>query len=67
MTLEDWQQVQQADPVLSLVITRLQDGTLGRGQSKMTDPPKVSHYRWEHNHLLPKQGILYMVGQAQGI
>ena len=58
MTLEDWQQAQQADPVLSLVITRLWDGTLGKGQSNMTDPPKVSQYRWEHYHLLLKQDVL---------
>ena len=30
MTLEDWCQAQQADPTLSLLITRLQDGTLGQ-------------------------------------
>ena len=29
MTLEDWCQAQQADPTLSLVISRLWDGTLG--------------------------------------
>ena len=28
MTMEDWHQGQQVDPTLSLVITRLQDGTL---------------------------------------
>ena len=59
MTLEDWHQAQEADPVLSLVITRLQDGMLGKGQSKATDPTKVSQYRWECNHLLLKQGVLY--------
>ena len=59
MTLEDWCQAQEVDPVLSLVITRLWDGTLGKGQSKVTDPPEVSQYRWECNHLLLKQGILY--------
>ena len=47
------------DPVLGLVIARLQDGMLGKGQSKATDPPEVSQYRQEHNHLLLKQGILY--------
>ena len=31
---------QEVDPVLSLVITRLQDGMLGKGQSKATDPPQ---------------------------
>ena len=40
MTLEDWHQAQEADPVLSLVITRLRDRMLGKGQSKTTDPPK---------------------------
>ena len=40
MTIEDWHQAQEADPVLSLVIARLADGMLGKSQSKATDPPK---------------------------
>ena len=52
MTLEDWWQAQQVDPVLSIFITRLWDGMLGKGQSNVTDPPEVSQYRQEHNHLL---------------
>ena len=40
MTLEDWHQAQEADRVLSLVITRLRDGMLGKGQSNRTDLPK---------------------------
>ena len=40
MTLKDWHQAQQADPTLSLVISKLWDGTLGWWQSKQTDPPK---------------------------
>ena len=32
---------------------------LGKGQSKATDPPKVSQYRWECNYLLLKKGVLY--------
>ena len=59
MTLEDWHQAQEVDPVLSLIITRLQDGMLGKGQSKQTYPPEVSQYRWEHNYLLLKKGVLY--------
>ena len=59
MALEDWHQAQEVDPILSLVITRLQDGMLGKGQSKAIEPPKVSQYRQECNHLLLKQGILY--------
>ena len=42
MTLEDWPQAQEADPVLSLVIARLRDGTLGKGQSKATEPQNQS-------------------------
>ena len=51
MTLEDWHQAQEVDPVLSLVITRLRDGTLGKSQSKVKDPPKVSQFGGEWNHL----------------
>ena len=40
MTLEDWHQAQEAGHVLSLVIARLRDGMLGKGQSQTTDPPK---------------------------
>ena len=59
MTLEDWDQAQEVDPVLSLVIAILQDGMLRIGQSNTTDPPEISQYRWEHNHLLLKKGVLY--------
>ena len=44
MTLKDWCQVQEVDPILGLVIARLREGTLGKGQSKATDPPKVSQF-----------------------
>ena len=59
MTLEDWYQTQEVDPVLTLVLTRLRDGMLGKCQSKATDPPKISQYRQGHNHLLLKKGVLY--------
>ena len=59
MTLEDWHQAQEVDPVLSLVITRLRDGMLGKGQSKATDPPEVSQFGQEWNHIILKKGILY--------
>ena len=58
MTLEDWCQAQQVGPTLSLVIFRLQDGTLGWQQSKLTDPPELSLFLQKWNHLLLKQGIL---------
>ena len=59
MTLKDWCQAQKADPMLSLVITRLKDGMLGKGQSKATDPFEVSQFGWEWKHLVLKRGILY--------
>ena len=42
MTLEDLCQAQEVDPALSLVIARLRDGMLGKGQSKTTDPQSQS-------------------------
>ena len=39
MTIDDWHKAQQSDPVMGLVIARLQDGALGQCQLKMTDPP----------------------------
>ena len=59
MAIEDWHQAQEADPVLSLVIARMRNGTLGKGQSKTTDPSKISQYMWKHNHLVLKKGVLY--------
>ena len=38
MTADDWCQAQRADPVLSLMIARMQDGTLGQSPCKPTDP-----------------------------
>ena len=52
MTLEDWCQAQQVDPTLNLVISRLQDMTLGQQQSKLTNAHKFSQFLWEQNHLL---------------
>ena len=43
MTLEDRHQAQEVNPVLSLVIARLRDGMLGKGQSKAR-PPEVSQF-----------------------
>ena len=44
MTLEDWGQAQQGNPTLSLVISRLWDGTLGQQQSKQADPPEYGQF-----------------------
>ena len=65
MTLEDWCQAQEVDPVLSLVIPRLRDGMLGKGQSNTMDPPEISQYRWKHKHLLLKKGVLYRWARAR--
>ena len=40
MTLENWCQALEEDFVLSLVIAGLRGRMLGKGQSKITDPPK---------------------------
>ena len=58
MTLEDWHQVQEADPVLSLAINRLRDRKLGQGQSKVTDPPNQSVQAGVQSFTAQK-GILY--------
>ena len=41
MTADDWHQAQRADPILGLVIKRIQDGTLGHSPCKPTNPPKL--------------------------
>ena len=48
-----------ADPVLSLIIVRLQDGTLNLCQLKQTDPPELQQFLRECNHLKLRQGIIY--------
>ena len=47
MTLEDCCQALQADPTLSLIISRLWDGTLGQQQSKQMDPPQFCQFLCE--------------------
>ena len=59
MTLNDWQQAQEADPVLGIIIKRLREGTLDQDWCKNTDSPKVSQYKREQNSLVLQKGILY--------
>ena len=59
MILEDWCQTQQKHPTLSLVISRLWDGTQGQQQFKPTNPPEYGQFLQVCNYLLSKQGILY--------
>ena len=55
MTVDDWHQAQDVDPVLSIIITRLGEGTLEQDQSKMTDSPELIQYRREQNKLVLKR------------
>ena len=59
MTLDDWHQAQEVDPVLGIIVKRLREGMLEQDWSKKTDPPKLSHYRREQNNLVLQKGVLY--------
>ena len=59
MTLDDWHQAHEVDPVLSIIIARLGEVTLEQDQSKITDSPELSQYRREQNNLVLKKGVLY--------
>ena len=59
MTLDDWQQAQEADPILGIVIKRLREGTLDQDWCKKTDSPKLSQYKRDQNNLVVQKGILY--------
>ena len=59
MNLDDWQQAQEVDPVLHIIIKRLREGTLDQDWCKNVDSPKVSQYKRERNSLVLQKGILY--------
>ena len=59
MTLDDWWQAQEVDPVLGIIIKRLREGMLDQDWCKNTDSPKVSQYKREQNSLVLQKGILY--------
>ena len=59
MTLDDWQQAQEVDPVLGIIIKRLREGTLEQDWCKKTDSPKLKQYKRERNNLVIQKGILY--------
>ena len=59
MTLDDWHQAQEVDPVLGIIRTRLREGMLEQDQSKKTDSPKLCQYRREQNNLVLKKGVSY--------
>ena len=58
MTLNDWHQVQEVDPVPSVIIMRLREGMLEQDWSKKTDSPKLGQYKREEYHLVLKKGVL---------
>ena len=59
MTLDDWHQAQEVDPVLGIIIKRLREGMLEQDWSKKTDSPELNQYRREQNNLVQQKGILY--------
>ena len=59
MTLDDWCQVQEVDPVLVILVRRLREGMLEQNWSKKTDCPELSQYRRECNNLVLQKGVLY--------
>ena len=59
MTLDDWWQAQEVDPVLGIIIRRLRGGMLEQDWSKKTDSSKLSQYRREQNNLVLQKGVLY--------
>ena len=59
MTVDDWHQVQEVDPVLGIIVKRLREGMLEQDWSKKTDSPKLSQYRREQNNLVLQTGVLY--------
>ena len=55
MTLDDWCQVQEVDPVLGIIVKRLREGMLEQNWSKKTDSLELSQYRREWNNLVLKK------------
>ena len=59
MTLDDWHQAQEVDPVLGINVKRLREGMLEQDWSKKIDSPELSQYRREWNNLVLQKGVLY--------
>ena len=67
MTLDDWWQAQEADPVLSIIIERLKAGALDQDWCKQTNSPKLNQYKREWNNLILQKGILYRQARPREI
>ena len=52
VTLDDWQQTQEVDPVLGIIIKRLREGMLDQYWCRKTDSPELSQYKREQNNLV---------------
>ena len=59
MTLDDWPQAQEVDPLLGIIVKRLRERMLEQDWSKKTDSPKLSQYRRGQNNLVLQKGVLY--------
>ena len=59
MTLNDWHQVQEADPALAAIMERLKAGPLNQEWCKQTNSPELNLYKQEQNNLILQKGILY--------
>ena len=59
MTLDDWQQAQEADPALATIMERLKVGALDQNWCKQTNSPKLNLYKRKQNNLTLQKGILY--------
>ena len=59
MTLDDWHQAQEEDPILGIIVKRLREGMLEQNWSKKTGSPELSQYRREWNNLVLQKGVLY--------
>ena len=63
MTLDDWCQVQEVDPVLGKIIMRLREGMLEQGRSMKTDSSELGQYKREQNNLVFKKECLVQLSQ----
>ena len=59
ITLDDWQQEEEANPVLGIIIKRLREGMLDQDWCKKRDSPALSQYKREQNNSVVQKGILY--------
>ena len=64
MTLDDWQQAQEADPVLGIIIKRLREGMLEQDWCKKTGSPELNQYKRGVEQFGNTKGYLVQASQA---